>query len=130
MVTADYYYPDWVCLVDFLQSGIEKLLVWAAEDWTDNLRSLFSVRCLWPLSHGNPVMMRMKGTNFSIKYEKKTLWLGVYSASWGLKGSNSSNPGTTRQPFTLDCLKQQIFPALLCLLWFNLQDTHKKIFKK
>jgi len=23
-------------------------------DWTHNLRSLFSVRCLWPLRHGNP----------------------------------------------------------------------------
>jgi len=31
MVTADYYYPDCEYLVDlFLQSGVEKLLAWAA----------------------------------------------------------------------------------------------------
>jgi len=31
MVTADYYNPDWECLVDFfLQSGVEKLLAWVA----------------------------------------------------------------------------------------------------
>jgi len=29
IVTADYYYPDWRFLVDFiLQSGVEKLLAW------------------------------------------------------------------------------------------------------
>jgi len=30
----------------FLQSGEEKLLAWESGDWTHNLRSLFSVRCL------------------------------------------------------------------------------------
>jgi len=35
----------------FLQSRVEKLL---AGDWTHNLRYLFSVSCLWPLSHGDP----------------------------------------------------------------------------
>jgi len=38
----------------FWQLRVEKLLAWAAGDWTHNLKSLFSVRCLWPLSHGNP----------------------------------------------------------------------------
>jgi len=38
MVTADYNYPDWERLVDFfLQSRVEKLLAWAAGDWTHNL---------------------------------------------------------------------------------------------
>jgi len=37
MATADYYYPDWECLVDFfLESGVEKLLAWVAGDWTHN----------------------------------------------------------------------------------------------
>jgi len=36
------------------QSRVEKLLARAAGDWTCNLRSYFSVRCLWPLSHGDP----------------------------------------------------------------------------
>jgi len=34
----------------FLQSKVEKLLSWA-RNRTYNLRSWFSVRCLWPLSH-------------------------------------------------------------------------------
>jgi len=43
MVIADYYYPDWACLVDFLlQSRVEKLLAWAAGDWTDNPLDLCS----------------------------------------------------------------------------------------
>jgi len=50
MVTADYYYA----MMIFLQSWIEKLLAWAAGDWTHNLGSLLTVRCLWPFSHGNP----------------------------------------------------------------------------
>jgi len=41
-------------LLIFLQSEVEKLLAWPAGDWTHNLRSLFSVRCLLPLSHGDP----------------------------------------------------------------------------
>jgi len=28
MVTADYYFPDWGCCVDFFQFGVEKLLEW------------------------------------------------------------------------------------------------------
>jgi len=36
MVTADYYYPDWGCLVDFFAIEVEKLLAWAAGDWTHN----------------------------------------------------------------------------------------------
>jgi len=40
MVTADYYYPDnESVLLIFLQSGVEKLLAWAAEDLTHSLRS-------------------------------------------------------------------------------------------
>jgi len=41
-VTADYYYPDWECLVDFfLQSGVESLLAYGmGEDKTSNLRSI------------------------------------------------------------------------------------------
>jgi len=42
--------PGWF----FLQFGVGKLLVWAAGDWIHNLRSLYSVRCLWPLSHCDP----------------------------------------------------------------------------
>jgi len=53
MVTADYYYPDWGCWVNFFViHRVEKLL---EGDWTHNLRSLFSVRCLWLLSHGDPI---------------------------------------------------------------------------
>jgi len=43
MVIADYYYPGWEFLVDFLQSEVEKLLACVAGDWIHNLRSKFSV---------------------------------------------------------------------------------------
>jgi len=43
-------------LLIFLQSGVKKFLAWAAGDWTWNLRSLFTVRCLRPLSHSNPTI--------------------------------------------------------------------------
>jgi len=40
MVTADYYYPDLGCLVDFLQSGVKKLLAWQeSKPTTLDLRS-------------------------------------------------------------------------------------------
>jgi len=55
MVNADYYYPDWGWPFIFQQSRVEKLLS-LARDWTHNLRSLFSVRCLWPLSHNDPIL--------------------------------------------------------------------------
>jgi len=36
------------------QSWVEKLLAWPAGDWTHDLRSWFSVMCLWPLSYSDP----------------------------------------------------------------------------
>jgi len=42
--------PSWF----FLQSGVENLLVMV---WTNNLRSLFFVRYLWPLIHGDLVLI-------------------------------------------------------------------------
>jgi len=53
MVTADDCLPDWECLVDFfcypgLKNGRHGLGI-----WTRILRSLFSVRCQWPLIHAD-----------------------------------------------------------------------------
>jgi len=61
-VTADDHDADWECHVDFFA----KLL---ARDWSHNLRSYFSVRCLWPLSRG--------GSTFvcSFKHVLKISWM-------------------------------------------------------
>jgi len=66
MDTADYYYPDWGCLVDIfcyprLKNCHHGLL--GIEPTT--LRSLFSVRCLRPLSHGNPVSLNLLDQEWS-----------------------------------------------------------------
>jgi len=63
----------------FLQSGVEKLLAWAAGDWTHNLRSLFSVRCLWPLSCCCPsscIMDLRSGLDILLQ---NTMWLSLNS---------------------------------------------------
>jgi len=40
MATADFYYPDRECLVNFLQSWVEKLLAWPGiEPTTKDLSS-------------------------------------------------------------------------------------------
>jgi len=53
-VTVYNYYPDWGCQVDFFKFGEEKLMAWAAGDWTDNHRFFISVKCLWPLNRDGP----------------------------------------------------------------------------
>jgi len=52
MVTADNYYPD---LVDYFAIQCWKIAGIWPEVWTHDLRSWFSVRCLWPLTHGLPI---------------------------------------------------------------------------
>jgi len=42
MVNADYYYPEWGCLVDFFAIWGWKWLAWAAGDWTHNRLDLCS----------------------------------------------------------------------------------------
>jgi len=62
----------------FLQSGVEKLQAWPAADWNHNLRSLFSVRCLRPLSHVDPLKMsRSDGIWQSIETWSASCWFKV-----------------------------------------------------
>jgi len=53
MVTADYYYTDWECLIEFFAIPGWKIACMTG-GWTYNLRLYLSVRCLWPLIHGKP----------------------------------------------------------------------------
>jgi len=70
MVTADYHYPDWGCLVDFfLQSGVEKLLAWAAGDLTHNALDLCSL--FW-LQHSIQ-FLKLSAQNLIIEMRKITI---------------------------------------------------------
>jgi len=60
-VSANYYYPDWRCLIDFLQSRVKNF----CHGWElspHNLGSLFSGRSLWPLGHAVFIFYSMKGS--------------------------------------------------------------------
>jgi len=73
MVTADYYYPDWVRLVDFfLQSGVEKLLAWTAGDWTHNPLDLCSQSGAYDLSATATPSIYVESANGKEAYDKTT----------------------------------------------------------
>jgi len=60
LVTADYYYTEWGCLVDFFKSGVKKLLARRGIEFTTFYhRSQWSaLPFLWPLRHGYPFWWR------------------------------------------------------------------------
>jgi len=50
--------------------------------------------------------------------------VAVAKCSWYLEaGGYNPGPDTSKKSMTLHCLKQKIFPAAVCLQWFNLQGV-------
>jgi len=74
MITADYYYPDWECLVDFFGNpGLKNCWHgWPGIKPTTLDHSSHAVRCLWPLGHGIPLLLFISDGSRS-----KFLWLGL-----------------------------------------------------
>jgi len=85
MVTADYYYPEWGCLVDFFAIwGWEIVGIGSRGLNPQPFRSLFSVRCLWPLSHGDPYVVMDPGQKFLTRVgsgQPFMVWVRIWKIS-------------------------------------------------